>query len=126
MFACEKPVFVRGIDLAELTAEELPIRWKPVPGTNFHELKYSVKMPEGRTLLQRTRRVEQTVYYFSDADLPLIDRLQLLVEIMAHCNAIQSEPVSAQFSVIRSNTACEFGNVLSIIKSGELHLPSLK
>jgi hypothetical protein len=125
-FACEKPVFERAIDLVELSSEGLPIAWKPVPDASYYELKYSVKVPEGRTLFQRERRIEQAAYQFSTAEFPSIERLQLLVEVTAQCNTDQSEPAFTQLSIIGSTTACAFGKELPTIKNGELHLPSLK
>jgi hypothetical protein len=125
-FACEKPAFERTIDLVELSSEGLPIAWKPVPDASYYELKYSMKVPEGRTLFQRERRIEHAAYQLSAAELPSIERFQLLVEVTAQCNNVQSEPAFAQLSISRSTTACAFGKELPTIKNGELHLPSLK
>jgi hypothetical protein len=124
--ACEKPAFERVVDLVELTSDELLIAWKPVSGADYYEFRYSVKVPEGRTLFQREKRIKQTAYRFSAAELPSIEKLQLLAEVTAQCNTIQSEPAFTQLSISRNTTACEFGKEIPTIKDGELHLPSLK
>lgn len=124
--ACEKPFFEKTTESIELNSNGLPIVWQPVAEAHYYELRYSVKVPEGRTLLQRERKVEQAAYQLTAAELPSIERLQLLIEVTAQCNTARSAPAFTLLAIRRSTISCEFVKEIPAIKNGELHVPSVQ
>ncbi len=118
--ACEKPVLSKNVSLEAMSASGFRLAWNPISNARHYELKYSLRIPEGRTLMQSEVIAATPFHVFPAEELRQADVLQLIVEITTQCEAANSAPAFAQISLKNPAPECRFENQLPALTKNEL------
>lgn len=124
--ACEKPVFERSTVFHERTDLPISLEWKPVSSAQFYEIKYVLRIPEGRTLGQREEMIAKPSYIFSVPEMAQADGLQLVVEVAAHCDGMKSSSTFVQVALKNPASTCSFDKQLPALTKEVLSWPVIK
>jgi hypothetical protein len=123
---CERPVFTRDRLVGEISESGFGINWEPVINAEHYTLKYILRIPEGRALMQREVIVTKPFHMLSEDELAQGQIHQLVVEVTAQCGALKSSPAVAQVTLASPAAGCRFSQQLPVLKNRELSWPSIK
>lgn len=124
--ACDRPEFKRPLSLNEITDAKFRIDWHPVNNARNYEVKYSLRVPEGRTLLQGEGMSDQPFHVISRAELSTEKFMHLVVELAAHCDDKKSASSFSQFALKNTQAECHFDKQIPTLQHDELSWVPIK
>ena len=104
--ACEMPDIPSANMVHRSAGEGVSISWNPVATATHYEMRFSLRVPEGKFLLQNEIVTQHPFYRLSSHQFPMLERLHLLVDVVAVCEGKRSTVRQAEFAIESPPSPC--------------------